>query len=127
MPGATVRAWRLGNIYSNKRTSVLSKFPAFVPMLAGMPNLYFCQPHAKNQGMLRAVLSVNECDRVVSTHSVTFFGESFPSLSEGQAGAGDFAVLRFAAEETNGNWRPGFYRLDSDLGELNDVLRDLKR
>ena len=24
-----------------------------------MPNIYFCQPHAKNQGMLRAVLSVN--------------------------------------------------------------------
>ena len=92
-----------------------------------MPNLYFCQSHAKNQGMLRAVLSVNECERVVSKYPVTFFGESFPSLSEGQAGVGDFAVLRFAAEETVGNWRPGFYRLDSDLVELNDALRDLQR
>jgi hypothetical protein len=92
-----------------------------------MPNLYFCQPHAKNQGMLRAVLSVNECDRVVSKHPVTFFGENFPSLVEGQGLAGDFAVLRFAAEESVGNWRPGFYRLDSDLVELNDALRDLQR
>ena len=64
-----------------------------------MPNLYFCQPHAKNQGMLRAVLSLNECERVVSNHSVTFFGDSFPSLSDSQAGAGDFAVLKFAAED----------------------------
>jgi hypothetical protein len=92
-----------------------------------MPNLYFCQPHAKNQGMLRAVLSVKECERVVSTHTVKFFGESFPSLSDGELGAGDFAVLKFAAEETVGNWQPGFYRLDSDLVELNAALRDLQR
>jgi hypothetical protein len=92
-----------------------------------MPNLYFCQPHAKNQGMLRAVLSMNECEQVVSKHSVTFFGDSFPSLAENGTAAGDFAVLRFAAEETVGDWRPGFYRLDSDLVELNDALRDLQR
>jgi len=92
-----------------------------------MPNLYFCQPHAKNQGMLRAVLSVNECDRVVSKHPVTFFGDRFPSLSEGLTDGGDFAVLKFAAEETVGDWRPGFYRLDSDLVALNDALRDLQR
>jgi len=92
-----------------------------------MPNLYFCQPHAKNQGMLRAVLSVNECDRVVSKHTVTFFGDSFPSLAENGAEAVDFAVLKFAVGETVGDWRAGFYRLDSDLVELNDALRDLQR
>jgi hypothetical protein len=77
--------------------------------------------------MLRAVLSLKECEKVVSKHAVTFFGDSFPSLSDAQSGTVDFAVLRFAAEESAGNWRPGFYRLDSDLGELNDVLRDLQR
>jgi len=77
--------------------------------------------------MLRAVLSVNECERVVSKHPATFFGENFPSLAEGSGGAGDFAVLKFAAEESVGNWRPGFYRLDSNLVELNDALRDLQR
>ncbi|MGC1417167.1 MAG: hypothetical protein WA817_17895 [Candidatus Acidiferrum sp.] len=92
-----------------------------------MPNLYFCQPHAKNQGMLRAVLSVNECDQVVSKHSATFFGESFPILGDGQAGANDFAVLSVAANETTGTWRPGYYRLNSELAELNDALRELQR
>lgn len=92
-----------------------------------MPNLYFCQPHAKNQGMLRAVLSVNECEAVVRTHPVKFFGERFPSLADEKAGGSDFAVLRFAAEETNGKWQAGFYRLDSDLVELNEALRHLQR
>lgn len=73
------------------------------------------------------MLSVNECERVVSKHPVKFFGERFPSLSEGEVGAGDFAVLKFAAEETVGDWRAGFYKLDSDLVELNDALRDLQR
>ena len=92
-----------------------------------MPNLYFCQPHAKNQGMLRAVLSVTECERVVSRQPVTYFGEKFPGLAEGPAGEADFAVLRFSAAETNGTWRPGYYRLDSDLGLLNELLRELAR
>lgn len=98
-----------------------------LPIIGGMPNLYFCQPHAKNQGMLRAVLSLNECERVVSKHTVTFFGEKFPSLTEGNTEGEDFAVLRFAAEETAGKWQPGFYRLESDLSELNEMLRDLQR
>ena len=92
-----------------------------------MPNLYFCQPHAKNQGMLRAVLSLPECEQVASKHHVQFFGETFPSFSEGPTDARDFAVLRFAAEETNGKWKPGFYRVESDLNQLNDDLRDLQR
>ena len=92
-----------------------------------MPNLYFCQPHAKNQGMLRAVLSLNECEKVVSAHPMTFFGENFPNLSDEQCGADDFAVLRFAAGETSGKWQAGFYRLDSDLVELNEALRNLQR
>jgi len=92
-----------------------------------MPNLYFCQPHAKNQGMLRAVLSVNECEKVVSQLRVQFFGENFPHGAETPADARDFAVLRFAADETNGKWKPGFYRVDSDLNQLNDALRDLQR
>jgi len=92
-----------------------------------MPNLYFCQPHAKNQGMLRAVLSLTECEQVVSKHTVQFFGETFPSVSDGPTDARDFAVLRFASEETNGKWKPGFYRVESDLNQLNDDLRQLQR
>jgi len=77
--------------------------------------------------MLRAVLSKNECEQVISKHTATFFGEQFPNLGDGDNGAPDFAVLRFAAEEKDEKWRPGYYRLDSDLAEINNALRDLQR
>ena len=92
-----------------------------------MPNIYFCQPHAKNQGMLRAVLSVNECERVVSEHPATYVGEQFPTLVNGSDAANDFAVLSFRAEETTSSWRPGYYRLDSDLTKLNESILALSR
>ena len=92
-----------------------------------MPNLYFCQPHAKNQGMLRAVLSVPECDRVVSQHPATYVGEQFPQLVNQQEAANDFAVISFRPEETTTTWRSGFYRLDSDLTKLNESILALSR
>jgi hypothetical protein len=92
-----------------------------------MPNLYFCQPHAKNQGMLRAVLSVNECDYVVSQHPATYVGQEFPRLANSNEGADDFAVISFRPEEITASWRSGYYRLDSDLNKLNEALLALSR
>jgi hypothetical protein len=92
-----------------------------------MPNLYFCQPHAKNQGMLRAVLSVNECERVVSQHHATYVGDQFPKLANEQGAANDFAVLNITPGETPAGLRPGYYRLDSDLTQLNESLLELFR
>jgi hypothetical protein len=92
-----------------------------------MPNLYFCQPHAKNQGMLRAVLSLNECERVLSQHPATYVGEQFPALANGQGSNNDFAVISFRPDETTAAWRPGYYRLDSDLTQLNEALLELSR
>jgi hypothetical protein len=92
-----------------------------------MPNLYFCQPHAQNQGMLRAVLSVNECASVLSQHNVTYVGEKFPAVVNGQASAGDFAVISFRPDETTSEWRSGYYRLDSDLSKINEALLQLSR
>ena len=77
--------------------------------------------------MLRAVLSLPEFEQVVSRQPVTYFGEKFPTLKEGPAGDVDFAVIRFSSGETNGHWQPGYYRLDSDLNQLNDALRQLAR
>lgn len=91
-----------------------------------MPNLYFCQPHAKNQGMLRAVLSVKECERVVSNHRATYVGESFPRLGCGQE-AKDFVVISFRPDETAAGWRAGYYRVDSDLDKINELLLALSR
>jgi len=87
-----------------------------------MPNLYFCQPHAKNQGMLRAVLSIRECERVTSEYPATYIGEQFPSLGNGNSSANDFAVISFRAEEITPAWRAGYYRLDSDLTKINEAI-----
>lgn len=92
-----------------------------------MPNLYFCQPHAKNQGMLRAVLSVNECERVLSLHPATYVGEQFPALADEQGSNNDFAVISFRPDETTATRRSGYYRLDSDLMQLNEAILQLSR
>jgi hypothetical protein len=92
-----------------------------------MPTIYFCQPHAKNQGMLRAVLSIKECERVVSQHPATYVGDQFPKLGNEQVTANDFAVLNVAPDDTPAGWRPGYYRMDSDLTQLNESLLALSR
>jgi hypothetical protein len=92
-----------------------------------MPNLYFCQPHANNQGMLRAVLSVNECEAFVRQYPAIYVGEDFPRLGSGAHAGKDFAVIRFHPEETTATWRPGYYRVDSDLNKLNESLLALSR
>lgn len=92
-----------------------------------MPNLYFCQPHTKNQGMLRAVLSVSEWESVVRQHPATYVGQKFPKLGKDSGANYDFAVICFQPEETTAKWRPGYYRVDSDLDKLNESLLALSR
>jgi hypothetical protein len=77
--------------------------------------------------MLRAVLSVNECERVVRQHPATYVGDQFPRLANEQAAANDFAVLNVTPGETPAGLRPGYYRLDSDLTQLNESLLELSR
>jgi hypothetical protein len=92
-----------------------------------MPNLYFCQPHAQNQGMLRAVLTLDDCRHLVAPHPATYVGDRFPNLSGQPGPAADFAVLSVGANEADSEWRSGFYRLDTDLMEINAVLQKLAR
>jgi hypothetical protein len=92
-----------------------------------MASLYFCQPHTQNQGMLRAVLNREDCQHLAAPGSITYVGEEFPNLSNGQRQARDFAVLKVDAEEADTRWRSGFYRVDADLMELNAVLLTLAR
>ena len=77
--------------------------------------------------MLRAVLSVRECERVVGQQRATYVGEQFPKLVNGTEQANDFAILSFRPDETTPKWRPGYYRLDSDLSKLNEALMALSR
>ena len=77
--------------------------------------------------MLRAVLSIHECERVVREHPATYIGEQFPSLANSNGAANDFAVISFRAEEITKAWRPGYYRLDSDLTKINEAILALSR
>ena len=77
--------------------------------------------------MLRAVLSVNESERVVSQYAATYVGSEFPKLADNQGSANDFAVLNFPPNETPAGMRSGYYRLDSDLTKLNESLLALSR
>jgi hypothetical protein len=77
--------------------------------------------------MLRAVLSVNECERVVSQYPATFVGDQFPKVADEQGATNDFAVLNCPPNETPAGWRSGYYRLDSDLTKLNESLLALSR
>lgn len=92
-----------------------------------MPSLYFCQPHARNQGMLRAVISLEDCKFLVSPNAATYVGKDFPPVSGNGDGERDFAVLGIDTTEAGSDWRPGFYRFDADLMELNAILLRLAR
>jgi hypothetical protein len=92
-----------------------------------MASLYFCQPHTQNQGMLRAVLNREDCQYLAKPGAITYLGEEFPNLAAERPKERDFAVLKVEADEANTNWRPGFYRLDADLMDLNSVLLTLAR
>jgi hypothetical protein len=92
-----------------------------------MPNLYFCQPHAQNQGMLRAVISLSDCKRLIGTGVAKYVGEQFPAVGGATDPSKDFAVLGFSSAEAQGEWRPGYYCLEADLMELNAQLLTLAR
>jgi len=92
-----------------------------------MASLYFCQPHAQNQGMLRAVLNREDCKHLAAPADITYLGDQFPNMATGAPQDRDFAVLRVDAEEADTKWRSGFYRVDADLMQLNSVLLTLAR
>jgi hypothetical protein len=92
-----------------------------------MASLYFCQPHTQNQGMLRAILNREDCQHLAAPGNITYVGQEFPTLANGQPQERDFAVLKVDADEGDALWRPGFYRVDADLMELNSVLLTLAR
>jgi len=92
-----------------------------------MANLYFCQPHSENQGTLRAVLSLLECSCLIAPQSATYVGDQFPTSLCGSTADKEYALLSVAKEESNANWRSGFYRLHADLMELNGKLITLDK
>jgi hypothetical protein len=92
-----------------------------------MATLYFCQPHAQNQGMLRAVIPLVDCQRLVAPAVATYVGDDFPKVYVQNGQTSDFAVLGIGADEANTEWRSGYYRFEADLTELNAQLLTLSR
>src|SRR5258708_25374142 len=77
--------------------------------------------------MWRAILNREDCQHLAAPGKITYVGQEFPTLANGQPQEPDFAVLKVDAEEGDAQWRPGFYRVDADLMELNSVLLTLAR
>ena len=67
-----------------------SAFPVPADDESVMPSLYFCQPHAQNQGMLRAIVSIDDCQYLVAKDKMTYVGEQFPKVYEGSSQSADF-------------------------------------
>jgi hypothetical protein len=90
-----------------------------------MASLYFCQPHTQNQGMLRAIVSREDCQRLAAPGAISYLGSEFPNLAETGRLDRDFAVLKVDPDEADTKWRAGFYRVDADLMDLNSILLTL--
>jgi len=90
-----------------------------------MANIYFCQGHAENHAFLRAVLSLGQLKEVLSTHTCFYLGKKFPVSSERTNESHEFAVLSIGKEQSDQDWRPGFYRFDTGLKQLDGTLREL--
>ena len=89
--------------------------------MAVMPNLYFCQSINRNVGILRAALSWEEGKKLLDRHLVHYVGQQFPTPNPDSAS--DFAVLRIFDEESDEEWRAGFYRFDADIMQIDEALQ----
>jgi hypothetical protein len=86
-----------------------------------MPNLYYCQAINRGSGVLRAVLSVEESKNLLKLHPAQCTGQQFPKAAPNQAI--DFAVLRIFESEPSAESRPGFYRFDADLLQIEEAVQ----
>jgi hypothetical protein len=92
-----------------------------------MPNLYFWEPDNPSHWILRAVLSCEDCDRVVDRASAIHLGGKFPGGSMNRRGHGTVAILYVHPDEANVEWLAGYYRIDTDVTEIHECVRTLNR
>ena len=91
-----------------------------------MPKVYFYEHSAGNHGVLRAVLSWEQVNQVVSIRRCFYMGDRFRvSPDQTDRSSQDFAVLSIDEDESNQEWQTGFYRVDASLTELNEALHRL--
>lgn len=70
---------------------------------------------------MRAVLSWEESRKLLGQHVAEYKGQRFPTLNPDSAS--DFAVLRIFDEESNEQWRSGFYSFDADIMQIEEALK----
>ena len=68
--------------------------------------------------MLRAVLSWEDCNRVVNYGSAIHLGDEFPSGPLKGSWRSTVAILYVGPEEASEEWGAGFYRIDLDVTEI---------
>ncbi|MGO9516515.1 MAG: hypothetical protein ACLPND_05670 [Candidatus Korobacteraceae bacterium] len=88
-----------------------------------MPNLYFCESEDQSRGMLRAVLSLEDCNRVVNYVSAIHLGDEFPSGPINDSCRSMVAILHVRPEEASAEWGAGFYRIDADVTQIAEALQ----
>jgi len=88
---------------------------------AVMPNIYYCNGLANNDlGILRAVLSWEECKSLLNLFSVQYAGFQFPAMTQRDQG---FAVLNLLKGELDDKWRVGFYSFDAGLLQIEEWVQ----
>jgi hypothetical protein len=87
-----------------------------------MANIYYFQP-VDRHSVLRAVLSTEECTRVLDGHghSARYVGQQFPVM--GQDVKVGFAVLRIYQGEMSDERRAGFYRFDDGIMQIEEAIQ----
>jgi hypothetical protein len=88
-----------------------------------MPNIYYCNGLAHNDlGILRAVLSWEECRNLLKLFSVQYAGLQFPTMTQQDQG---FAILNMLKGEPDDTytWRVGFYCFDADLLQIEEWVQ----
>ena len=94
---------------------------AFRGQGAVVPNIYYCNGLANNDlGILRAVLSWEECRSLLKLFSVQYAGLQFPTMTQQDQG---FAVLNLLKGELDDTWRVGFYSFDADLLQIEEWIQ----
>ena len=90
-----------------------------------MPKLYFCDAGNHGRGMLRAVLSWQDCECVLRNQPATHIGNEFPKGSNEGKGPATEPILYVLPSEATERWRAGFYQVHADFAEIDGRLRRL--
>ena len=86
-----------------------------------MANIYYYQLASRGASVLRAVLSPEKGETLLTELPARYAGTDFPARCR-ELNA-DFALLRIFDGEMGQKWRTGYYRFDDDLMRIEEVVQ----